>query len=353
MELKRERVRERINKALVDHLSEGEPRPVGLWSVVYWMIGRSKHEARPTIVFCRSFGKSVRERARAIIKSCVELAHGIRVNSLNRGPQKQAGEKPTLGQTFPDDGNCTIYCTRDSLNPCGARITVQQRFGTPRPVTLGGIVLVEGKIRGITVDHAFREDLPLSASDDENDLSFDEDLGWETQEPNSLHGTSPCGLGVRESEAPEYPGPAELSAAVRRSGILESQDLSKRSRLGTLAYKMGKSLTSETKHDSYDWALIEIEDQGFMIANEVVISEADYRALWPQNIVRRPLTGRVWAVTGSGNIEGRILESTSYVQISSPAAVEMSVILLAQPLSEWNQFCIQSSSNTNKISRGW
>lgn len=101
-----------------------------------------------------------------------------------------------------------------------------------------------------------------------------------------------------------------------------------------LAFQNGTPLRSEAYGNSYDWALIEIEDPQFKVANEVVVSEKSGDILHPQDIVKGVLTGEVLAVAGSCNIKGNILGAPSFVQLSNTTApVEMAVILLDRSLS--------------------
>jgi len=298
-----------------------------------WMIGKSQDKAYPTIVFCHR-SRRIRDNVRNVIRRHGGLDPGVRVNSLNTAPTELTAEGEPLDPVSLDD---SVYRARDSLNPCGARIAVRcQGSNSLRQGTLGGIVLVERKIRGITVDHAFRGKLPPSEPE-ESVLAFDEDPGSEN--PGSLFSFR----GLFRSPA----AAKETSANTQRLGAPECQ-----LQLGTLAYKAGRSLTSKTQCDSYDWALIEIEDQGFIIANEVLITETvPPKHIWPLDIVKGPLIGKVWVATGSGNTEGQILESTSYVQKSTNELLEVPTVLLARPLGQYEDILIQSSINANKFSR--
>lgn len=168
--------REDINEALVNNLSKDEPGPIGLWNWFYWMVGKSQETANPTIIFCHGFHKRIRDKARNIIKEHVTLAPGVRVNSLNQGPRLFAGTEASTAATSPDTTQYIVYRSLSSQNPCGARIAIlSDRFLAPRPVTLGGILLVEKRIYGLTVNHVFQNEMPISR-DDENILAFDEDL---------------------------------------------------------------------------------------------------------------------------------------------------------------------------------
>jgi hypothetical protein len=300
----------RIIGVLGLYLSSAESAPIDMRGLQSWMVGKSPNGAHPTIVFCHR-SRRIRDTVRDIIRKHGSLAAGVRVNSLNTAPTGFASKGEPLNLVSLDD---SVYRTLDSQNPCGARIAVRcQGSNSLRRGTLGGILLVEGKVRGITVDHAFRGELPLYDPEEEDVLAFDEDPG--------------SGILRRLLRSPT---PArKTSTDTRRLETMEYQ-----SQLGTLAYKAGNSLTSKTRRDGYDWALIEIEDQGFIIANEVLIIETEPpKHIWPQDIVEGPLTGKVWAATGSGNTEGQILESTSYVQTSSTGElVEVPTVLLARPL---------------------
>ncbi|KAI9765087.1 MAG: hypothetical protein M1840_007794 [Geoglossum simile] len=295
-------------------LSTAEPAPIDMRGMQSWMVGKSPDRAYPTIVFCHR-SERIRTSVRDIIRKYGKFAPGVLVNSLNTAPTELAAKGEPLDPVLLDD---SVYRTRDSENPCGARIVVKcQGSDSLRRGTLGGILLVEGKVRGITVDHAFQGQSPLSDPREESALAFDEDPG------NPISFFSP-------RRWSRNPTPArKTSTDAQRLEISECQ-----SQLGTLAYKGGKPLSSKTRHDGHDWALIEIEDQGFIIANEVLITETvPPKHIWPQDIVKGPLIGKVWAATGSGNTEGQILGSTSYVQTSSiNELVEVPTVLLARPL---------------------
>jgi hypothetical protein len=141
------------------------------------MVGKSQETAHPTIIFCHGFHRRIRDKARNIIKEHVTLSPGIRVNSLNQGPRLYAGPEALIAPTWPDAAQYMVYRSLDSRNPCGARIAISSdRFVARRPVTLGGILLVNERICGLTVSHVFRDDVPISGNNDE-DLTFDEDLG--------------------------------------------------------------------------------------------------------------------------------------------------------------------------------
>lgn len=150
-------------------------------------------------------------------------------------------------------------------------------------------------------------------------------------------------------------GPIDMIEPATAPGWWEMS--TKEARLGMLAYHNEIPLNSEGNGDGYDWALIEIEDEQFKVANEVTISEKGKNILYPQDFVEGALMGHVLAVTGSCNTKGNSLGSPSFIQLSENSRpVEVAVVLLEQSLSKSiiaKCFWCLGQSKTKLRTRNW
>lgn len=156
--------------------------PIG-WTM--YMIGYrfvSSAFARPTLLL-ECIDSGVRKKARKIIRESrlwrdtVAQYPRIKLADCSRGPQL-VGDDLAESSSTHQDGN-TVYVGYGIDNLCGAPILWDSGRDalSSRKATLGGIILVDGVPRGLSVAHAFNEAQEISHAEmDPDDLTYDDDL---------------------------------------------------------------------------------------------------------------------------------------------------------------------------------
>jgi hypothetical protein len=184
------------------------------------MIGRTKAQARPTIVFsCEN--KIQRQRAmKAVRESAVlDVHHGVCLGESSRPPRlssepQQLGDvnvlnessdgDETLAQPFQSDyhtKDIEMTCNTDNCSPINSKVYYTSPLGglygipiiiknTPekaptRESTVGGFIYVGEQLYGLTVAHAFQGSLQdyQESKDDAIEFSFEEDNQDDGEEP--------------------------------------------------------------------------------------------------------------------------------------------------------------------------
>lgn len=114
------------------------------------MLGSSRESAQPTVIF---ISKSRRQRtfAKALLKESklLDCHSGVNIKTLDSVPMIQyAGEH--VPSYFDDVSSNGVYMVDDPRGHCGSLVA----FGGSRLATMGGVVLINGNLYGISVQHA-------------------------------------------------------------------------------------------------------------------------------------------------------------------------------------------------------
>lgn len=169
-----------------EYLQEGTNIPRAI-SFTMYMIGRTAETANPTIIFsCEN--KEPRKRARKIIEesNLLDDYPGVVLGDSSRAPVLSRPAIPLASHglggasqvsSISDlsmEHRTSIYYSPPIRHGDGISVSVKSATQEFRQATLGGFILVGGKILGLTVAHMLDNGLEVSPSDcDDMEFSID------------------------------------------------------------------------------------------------------------------------------------------------------------------------------------
>lgn len=204
-----EEIEDGIKKLLEDHMDDITEcqLTVETFGWCMYMRGRNESDAEPVLLFECLDGKTRTKvvdivRRSKLWKFTIKKHPALRLASSSRGPQGSgsAAEIPDIS-----DASGVVYCDGTLHNLCGVQIYVDlsQASSPPsfRKATLGGLILVDDVLHGMTVAHLFK-DTPQAQTylEETNDeFTFEDDSDME--DDISIDVTS---RGMSMSPKPEY-----------------------------------------------------------------------------------------------------------------------------------------------------
>jgi hypothetical protein len=218
--------------------------------------------------------------------------------------------------------------------------------------TLGGLILVSGKIYGLTVGHPFAPSLSVSFPEDDSD-SFSSSPSGEGDEASSRHDelptshdsthTSNLAFGVESIEI----APDQLSMFAERSVIhMNIGEFQPSGSVVALAlgeyHAVDQSWPSKTVHLEYgtlnhsDWALIELDKS--KIAKNSFLGPGERKVASIGSIEYKVdgkySSGQVWVIAGRTGVQKGILNGTPGSFMFNRLHLDVHHILLDHPLGK-------------------
>ena len=167
----------------LEALEEEEPKPRAI-SFEMWMIGPCNCAYPAIIISSRS--QRQRTLAKALLKKSQLLAKypGIKIKTLDKMPAiHQAGEHTIRVLTSSVD-KPSAYVVNKNHDFCGASISYRPERLVSRLATMGGLILVDGVIYGLSAQHVRFDAVQVQedATDTNDAACFDEDSDIEDEE---------------------------------------------------------------------------------------------------------------------------------------------------------------------------
>ncbi|KAJ5601873.1 hypothetical protein N7510_011407 [Penicillium lagena] len=245
------------------------------YSVTCWMIGREWHSSHPAAIIICANAKVTKQAVKLVEKHGELFNWGFRVYgfeskiALNMGAPNASLEEEL----------------KDTMNICGQLFQVGSAEGKyfSRTATMGGTVIVQGEMYGLTVVHPFLKSSGDgdSSQDEESDYGDDDSVGSDSASNYSDAGNPE--MTIETDTAYFHSGPRGFNE------------------LGSIPQERSfYSLES-------DWALVRLTnlDKNKLLPNSVILKDT---VAFPSKVSSDPSAKPLWAAVGTGPL----VETTAF-----------------------------------------
>lgn len=292
------------------------------------MARKARKSLKPTIVITCDDAKS-RKHNKKIVQELQWLKQYRLQCLLVLNSQRRIIESFTKALAVPDPSRLMVAANPGSNTStlCGISAAIKHpRFPTGTPFRLGGMLLVNGEVFGLTVGHITTPEPRLDISEefgntklsqrdsiaDSDDSSFIFTIGGSASDSDTDSISDSLGMEEIESESDRVDredsfGGNSWTASPNTSdwteiGSIEDSTISRSRPAGRFS----------TLHS--DWALIRVPNKKYWLGNTVQIpGNRAVTEIEETSLEKQILVGQVWAVTGPDSVRSGLLSGCSSI----------------------------------------